>query len=157
MFECYVVWEGAVAVCERTEFEEPIIVYKRGTLFNLYQILLETELLFNYRAVGEDEFEPVSDTVCFNDLHGERKNKIYFNEHRFKPWDFPLQQKDVVLYAVEPEALVELLEKNPKAEKIFTEYAINQTRYLQSVRMQGNHIVDTKRKDVQWAHKRMKR
>lgn len=142
------VWEGAVAVCETTEFEEPILVYRRGTLFNLYEILLEAKLPFNYRAIGEDEFQMTNQAACFNNLHGERKNKIYFNEHRFKPWDFPLTQKDVILYAVESDVLLELLEKNPKAEKIFTDYCIGQSKYLRKVRMQGHHIRETQRKDI---------
>ena len=54
--DMYIVWQGAVAVCEMTEFNEPIVVYPKGTAFNIYQILMETELPFDYRAVGDDEF-----------------------------------------------------------------------------------------------------
>ena len=35
-FEMNIVWEGHVAVCEDTEFEEPIMIYGRGTAFNIY-------------------------------------------------------------------------------------------------------------------------
>ncbi len=39
-YEIYIVWEGSIAVCETTEFEEPILVYTKGVAFNIYQILM---------------------------------------------------------------------------------------------------------------------
>jgi len=54
--EIYVVWKGQVAVTEQTEFGEAILVYLRGTVLNLYQILMDAELPFNYCAVAGDEF-----------------------------------------------------------------------------------------------------
>ena len=35
-FELFIVWKGAVAVCETTQFQEPVVIYERGTVFNLY-------------------------------------------------------------------------------------------------------------------------
>lgn len=55
--EIYIIWKGQVVVTEQSEFAEPILVYQRGTVFNLYQVLMETDLPFNYIAAAEDEFQ----------------------------------------------------------------------------------------------------
>ena len=52
----FIVWEGAVAVTEATEFEEPICIYTKGSVINLYQIMMDDELPFNYHAVWPDEY-----------------------------------------------------------------------------------------------------
>ena len=155
----YVVWEGGIAVTETSEFSEPIVVYPKGTAFNLYQILMETELPFDYRAIAVDEFrvEDDFDSASFNKMHQTRKNKIYFNEHRFKPWSFEAQKKDVQLYAVEAERLQELLEINPKAEEIFMDYAKKQTEYLRQTRVLGHHLKDPMRNGETFIQKGVKR
>ena len=96
--ELFIVWHGAVAVCETTEFHEPVLIYERGSVFNLYQLLMDVELPFDYRAVWPDEYSKKnhsSNVVNFNRMHQIRKDKIAFNEHKFKPNEFPLTQKDV--------------------------------------------------------------
>ena len=55
-FEIWVVWENAIAITEPTEFEEPILIYTKGAIVNLYQIMMDTTLPFNYRAIGTDEY-----------------------------------------------------------------------------------------------------
>ena len=55
--EMYIVWSEPIIVAEITEFGEPILLYQKGTVFNLYQILMDVHLPFNYRVVGEDEFD----------------------------------------------------------------------------------------------------
>ena len=87
--EMFIVWTDKIAVCEDTEFEEPILLYGKGAVFNLYQILMSVFLPFNYRAVSEEEFIIGADkTAAETDLHQQRKEKVYFNEHRFKPSEF---------------------------------------------------------------------
>ena len=95
-FEMMIVWDGHIAVCEETEFEEPILIYGKGTAFNVYQILMDDTLPVNYRAIREDEFsETAADfgeeesSAQINQLHTRRKNKIFWNEHLFKPKEFP--------------------------------------------------------------------
>ena len=86
-----IVWQGAVALCEQTEFEEPVMVYSRGTPINLYQIMMDTDIPFKFRAIRPDEYDWVEGAtkVQFNDLFSIRRQKIAFNEHRYRPWDFP--------------------------------------------------------------------
>ena len=54
--DMYIVWKGCVIVTELTEFNEPLTVYHKGTAFNLYQIMMDKKLPFDYRAICEDEF-----------------------------------------------------------------------------------------------------
>ena len=78
-FDIYIIWEGSVAVCENTEFREPIMVYKKGTAFNIYQILMDVKLPFDYRACWADEYKVGKDGVAyFNELHEQRKLEIAF-------------------------------------------------------------------------------
>ncbi len=55
-FEIWVVWQGSIAICEPTEFQEPILVYTKGAIVNLYQIMMDTTLPFTYRAIRDDEY-----------------------------------------------------------------------------------------------------
>lgn len=38
--ELYFICQGAVVVCEPTCYEEPVVVYRKGTVINIYQVLL---------------------------------------------------------------------------------------------------------------------
>ena len=71
---------------------------------------MDTELPFDYRAVWPDEYEKSRGKVHFNKTHLTRKDKIAFNEHKFKPNTFPLETPDIQLYSVETERLEELFE-----------------------------------------------
>ena len=77
---------------------------------------MDTTLPFDYRAVWPDEYYKLWHDVEFLELHQVRKNRIAFNEHKFKPFEFPSTSKDVQLYSVEKERLEELFEMYPKAE-----------------------------------------
>ena len=109
--ELYIVWNEPIIVAEITEFEEPILLYQKGTVFNLYQILMGVHVPFNYRAVGQDEFDMKYKKAAFEtEQHQVRKDRISFNEHRFKPNDFPKSAKEVQLYTVERSQVIELLD-----------------------------------------------
>ena len=78
-FDVNIIWEGNIAVCESTEYAEPIMVYRRGTAINVYQILMDHKLPFDYRACWQDEYSIGADKyVYFNKLHEERKLAITF-------------------------------------------------------------------------------
>ena len=51
--EIYFITAGCIAICETTSFKEPIMVQRPGSLFNVYQILLETNLDFDIYAVSQ--------------------------------------------------------------------------------------------------------
>ena len=76
-----------------------------------------------------------------------RKNRIAFNEHRFKPWDFPKDSKVVQFFAIESDRLLELLELYPKAEEIFKDYCIKQTEFLRQTRLKKKHLYPHGRND----------
>ena len=76
-YEVNIIWEGNIAVCESTEYSEPIMVYKRGTAINVYQILMDHKLPFDYRACWKDEYSIGADKFAyFNKLHDERRLEI---------------------------------------------------------------------------------
>ena len=146
-FELFIVWQGAVAVCETTQFQEPVVLYERGTVFNLYQLMMDTTLPFDYRAVWPDEYRKRWHDVEFRELHQVRKNRIAFNDHKFKPFEFPSTSKDVQLYSVEKERLEELFEMYPKAEQIFEDYCVKQTKHLREVRLRAEHFYNPEVKE----------
>ena len=53
----FLVAKGAVAVCESTCFAEPILVYGKGAVINLYNVILDDKLDFDYVAVQADSFK----------------------------------------------------------------------------------------------------
>ena len=95
-FEIGIVWDGNIVCVEQTEFGEPILVYMKGAIINLYQIMMDTALPFDYRAIGEDEFSwLINNTIRMDKEYNIRKDRITFNEHKFKPWDFPKTSKTI--------------------------------------------------------------
>ena len=46
-----------MAVCEPTSFSEPILVYGKGAVINLYNVILQDTLNFKYVAVGDNSFK----------------------------------------------------------------------------------------------------
>lgn len=72
------------------------MVYTKGAVVNLYQIMMDTSLPFNYRALAEDEYKVMQDnTIHLEENYRVRKNRITFNEHKFKPREFPQTSKTV--------------------------------------------------------------
>ena len=74
MFECeemHFVQTGGIAVCESSCFREPILVYCKGAVINLYQILIQQKLDFEFLAVSKDSFKV-----------DNRENKILINYNR---------------------------------------------------------------------------
>ena len=65
----FVIWKGCVIVSERTEFKEPILIYEKGAAFNLYQIIMDCQLPFDYRAIEKDEYIHRYQQVVMRDLH----------------------------------------------------------------------------------------
>ena len=46
-----------MAVCEPSCFNEPVIVYQKGNVFNLYQNMIEQELEYECVAVDTDNLQ----------------------------------------------------------------------------------------------------
>ena len=53
----YFIMKGGVAVCESSCFSEPIVVYQKGNIFNMYQNLLDAKLPYEFVAVDTDNLE----------------------------------------------------------------------------------------------------
>ena len=58
------------------------------------------------------------------DLPYTRREQIIFNEHRFRPYEFPKTAKEVELYSVKRETILALLNAYPRANKMMRDYAI---------------------------------
>ena len=71
----YFVSNGGVAVCESTCFAEPILIFSKGAIINLYQVLMDRRLPFSLVATSADRFK-VSPDVLTEELcvHAEQKD-----------------------------------------------------------------------------------
>ena len=49
--EVYFITSGSVAMCESTCFSEPVVIYTKGNVINLYQVILDKRLNFKYVAM----------------------------------------------------------------------------------------------------------
>lgn len=52
--QVYLVNEGGVAACETSCFREPILIYSKGAIINLYQVLMNQRLHFTFIATSSD-------------------------------------------------------------------------------------------------------
>ena len=128
-----------------TKFAEPLCVYYKGTAFNLYQIIMDQKLPFDYRAIEQDEFIHKYNQIVFTKLHEQRKMKIVWNKHKFEPYEFPRTAKVVELYSVNHERLLALLNAYPSAAKIMKDYCVKQTEFLRDTRVTAMHLFAHKR------------
>lgn len=54
--EVYLIHSGGVAVCEASCYGEPILIYGKGAVINLYEVMMNKKLEFKYVSVREDTF-----------------------------------------------------------------------------------------------------
>lgn len=64
--EIYLVYRGGIAICEPTCFNEPILIYNRGAIINLYQILMKKRLSFEFKTVSPSSFRAQNCAVLYN-------------------------------------------------------------------------------------------
>ena len=68
--EVHFVRSGGVAVCEPTSYREPVVVYRAGTVFNLYQVLMDEYLDLSFVALSGTSFR-------VREEHGEEPGVLY--------------------------------------------------------------------------------
>ena len=76
--EVYFSCKGSVAVCEPTCYEEPILVYGKGTVFNTYQILLEDQLEVQYKAISNNSYNVSEESDGQAVINHREEKKEYF-------------------------------------------------------------------------------
>lgn len=76
--------QGGVAVCEPTCFREPILIYGKGGVINLYQVILGEPLPFSYKSVSEEHFDSdyLNELDCF-DLE-TTETAIFYKEYEMQ-------------------------------------------------------------------------
>lgn len=62
-------------MCETTCYKEPILVYRPGSVFNIYQIMFETTLPINYMAISCTSFKEAKN--C-QEIHFSTCDEDYF-------------------------------------------------------------------------------
>ena len=55
--EVYFVNKGGIAVSEATCYSEPLLIYGEGSVINLYQILMNETLQFDYLTISSCSFD----------------------------------------------------------------------------------------------------
>ena len=65
----YFIMRGAVAICEPTCYQEPILVYGAGAFFNFYQILVGTTLNFSFKALSSSYYKKENDGFIYFDAN----------------------------------------------------------------------------------------
>ena len=76
--DAYFICKGSVAVCEPTCYEEPILIYGKGTVFNTYQILLEDQLEVQYKAISKNSYRTLVDEQGRTMINHRVQSNEYF-------------------------------------------------------------------------------
>ena len=68
--EVHFVRTGGVAACEPTSYREPVVVYRAGTVFNLYQVLMDEYIDLSFVALSGTSFR-------VKEEHGEEPGVLF--------------------------------------------------------------------------------
>ena len=55
--QVYFVRSGSIAICEPTAFQEPILVYGKGSVVNMYQVIMDEPLNLSFYAVCDESYQ----------------------------------------------------------------------------------------------------
>ena len=55
--EIFFIRSGGIAFCESTSYHEPIIVFGKGSVINVYQVIMDDSLEFSLYAVCEESYQ----------------------------------------------------------------------------------------------------
>ena len=76
---------------------------------------MRCDLPLDYRAAAEDEYFTKYNLTVIQPMHALRKEQIVYNQHRFRPYEYPRTAKEVELYTIEKHRLLALLNAFPRA------------------------------------------
>ena len=78
MTELYFIQSGSLILCENSTYQEPIILYNKGSVLNLYNQRMKVKSKFVLRSTFNDEYLMSEDNyVTFTGLHYDRRDAIF--------------------------------------------------------------------------------
>lgn len=148
MFECtyvYMIGSGSVAVCESSCYKEPILVYGRGAVINLYQIMMEQQLPFNFVALTDQCFKYTNDRgeILMPKEDHLSKRSFLDAEQVIPPGHSArnLTKKPYAeLYSLDKKKFNELIALFPDSARLMQDYAVEQIEHLSAVRQLKEHF-----------------
>ena len=98
-------------MCEPTSYQEPIMVYGPGAVLNVYQVLFNTSLEFDFRAVS--------------DPHGQ---------------DQQGQRKPIELLSISGEDFLDHCKSHPKSAQLIKKRCVDHLEHLSQIRSRKEHL-----------------
>lgn len=146
----YFVQAGGVAVCEPTSFSDPILIYGKGAVLNLYNVVLNDTINFKYISLSESSFTVESsgeihlnllewNTYSFSDKIGSKIEKTRLRRNSKSPTQ-PLKHSIIEIYSIDTNIFLPLLEFYPKTEEKLQKYALAQIEHLNKIRKLKHHL-----------------
>ena len=140
-YDCQVVYlvkSGYVAVCESTCYQEPILVYGKGAVINLYQILMDRRLPFTFISVCDSEFRYNADGEILIETKDHLSKRSFLRERGLDSDDEETakqgSRQHSELYSLDKKTLFEFCEVFPNSAELLQKYAIEQVEHLSLTR-----------------------
>ena len=67
--EVYFIRSGGVAICEPTAYKEPIMVYGKGSVVNMYQVIMDEPLNLSFYAVCDESYQISKDSSGCHEIN----------------------------------------------------------------------------------------
>ena len=118
MFECeemHFVQTGGIAVCESSCFGEPILVYSKGAVINLYQIIMQQKLDFKFLAVSKDSFKMDSQEKMILIKYNRNNSEIFTGQSGITS---KFAQDEIELLSLSGTLLLQLCDTYPKTAAV---------------------------------------
>lgn len=137
-----------MAVCEPTCYEEPIVVYRKGTVFNTYQLLLEVTLQFSFKAISSKSFVVGREMGERSVINYDAMSQDYFplaraetaqtSKRRVKNGE--IKEHAIELMAMDSDLFLVACSQFPDSHLCLQRYSIEQMQFLNDVRVRRHHL-----------------
>ena len=79
--EVFFIRSGGIVACEPTSYHEPILVYGKGSVINVYQVIMDDPLDFSLYAICDESYKRSLDSISksSNNPSDEEDNGLEIN------------------------------------------------------------------------------
>ena len=67
--QVYFIRSGGIAICEPTAYQEPILVYGKGSVVNMYQVIMDEPLNLSLYAVCDGSYQISKNSSGCQEIH----------------------------------------------------------------------------------------
>ena len=134
-------------MCESTCFSEPVVIYTKGNVINLYQVILDKRLNFKYVAMDTSylDVKATEEGEYFVTLSQDSIESFFLWPQRDSPGlrtklGASKSPQPIELMSISRDECLELFDLYPESAQKLKEYSVQQLEHVSEVRAKKEHL-----------------